>query len=182
MAEQTAHTDLPEIKRRSLFDASFVSISVLTVVAAIAVGIRDGGWAVLDIAGRNLGFLAALMPKIIAGVFSAAALPILVPREVVIRTIGEGSGMRGLLLASLAGLCIPGGPVMTFALAGGFLAAGAHLSTIIAFVTSWSLLGLNRTIIWEISFLKYEFVAYRYLICLPMPVLFGLIAARVLRR
>ncbi len=90
-------------------------------------------------------------------------------------------GTRGLLVATAKGALVPGGPMMIFPLAAGFRAAGATTATIVTFVTAWSLLGINRTVIWEMSFLHVDFVALRVLICLPLPLLAGLIARRVLR-
>jgi len=146
----------------------------------LAVALRDGLGAVWQIALSNLGFLALLSPKILCGLFVASALPLLIPREHVISLMGRDSGLRGLGLGTLAGMLVPGGPVMTFALAASFLTAGASRGVLIAFITAWSLLGLNRTIIWEMSFLSTEFVALRYLLCLPLPILAGLLARALL--
>ncbi|WP_316859536.1 hypothetical protein [uncultured Cohaesibacter sp.] len=52
--------------------------------------------------------------------------------------------------------------MMIFPLAAGFVAAGADLGAIIAFVSSWNLLGLNRTLIWEFSFFAPEMVWVRW--------------------
>lgn len=52
---------------------------------------------------------------------------------------------------------------------------------LIAFVTAWSLLGINRTVIWEMSFLHIGFVLPRVLITLPFPFLAGWVGARVLK-
>lgn len=128
-----------------------------------------------------LGFLAILTPKILCGFFVASAVPILVPRELLERWLGAESGVRGLSVATLAGALVPGGPTMIFALAVGFRTAGAGLPTLITFVTAWSLLGINRTVIWEMSFLHVDFVALRMLICMPIPPLVGWVAVRVLR-
>ncbi|MBV6656933.1 MAG: hypothetical protein KI785_04110, partial [Devosiaceae bacterium] len=49
----------------------------------------------------------------------------------------------------------------------------------IAFITGWLTLGINRAIVWELSFFGTEFVLVRLLVSLPMPILCGL-AARLL--
>jgi hypothetical protein len=89
--------------------------------------------------------------------------------------------MRGLVVAAACGAALPGGPMMTFPVAAGLAVAGADIGAVIAFISGWSLLGLNRTLIWEFSFLPAELVWTRYLLCLPIPVLLGL-AARAIRR
>ena len=153
----------------------------MTLAAGIGLFLRDGAWAVWQVVFSNLGFLALLLPKVVAGLFVAAAIPILIPRDWVVRALGRDSGWRGLTLTTIAGAVVPGGPVMIFALSASLLSSGAHLSTLLAFVTSWSLLGLNRTIIWELSFLSADFVALRYLMCLPAPFLVGLWARWMIR-
>ena len=106
-------------------------------------------------------------------------VPALLPREKVAGWVGPDSGTRGLIYAALAGAVIPGGPMMTFPLAAGMLAAGADLAAALNCVTAWSLYGLNRTLIWELSFLHADLVALRVAICRPLPVLLGLAVRRL---
>jgi len=136
---------------------------------------------VVEIAGRYLGLLGLLGPKILAGFFIAASVPILLPPEQLNRWVGRDSGIRGLLVATAAGALVPGGPMMIFPLAASFRLAGATTATLIAFVTAWSLYGINRTVIWEMSFLHVNFVLARVALCLPMPVLAGWVAQKVLK-
>lgn len=171
----------PAPGRRKAVDPSFLILATLAVLAALAVAWQSGPVRVLEIAATYLGFLFVLSPKVLCGFFVAAAVPILVPREVLARWIGRDSGLRGLGVASLAGALVPGGPMMIFPLAASFRLAGAGTPTIIAFVTAWSLYGLNRTVIWEMSFLNIDFVLLRVAICLPFPILLGWLASKVLR-
>lgn len=182
MTEQTDTKPAPPLGARSqTFDTSFWILFGVMCAAAAGVTWQYGAWRVVEIAGSYLGFLALLTPKILCGFFVAAAVPILIPREVLTRWLGDNSGARGLIVASVAGALVPGGPMMIFPLAVGFRAAGAKLPVLITFVTAWSLYGINRTVIWEMSFLHIDFVLLRVLLCLPMPFLVGWVAARVLR-
>ncbi len=181
----TVHSDdtaaAPPLGRQKVFDGSFMILLAIACGAAVAVAWLKGPARVMEIALSYLGFLALLSPKILCGFFIAAAVPILIPREVLTRWVGQESGARGLAVASVAGALVPGGPMMIFPLAATLRLAGASTATIIAFVTAWSLYGLNRTIIWEMSFLHIDFVLMRVAICLPLPFLAGVLAARVLR-
>ncbi|MEM9426900.1 MAG: hypothetical protein AAGA06_09370 [Pseudomonadota bacterium] len=167
--------------RQRAFDTSFLILLAISVFAAAAVAWLKGPWRVAEIAVAYLGFLAILTPKILCGFFVAASIPILVPREALTRWLGRESGLRGLLAASIAGALVPGGPMMIFPLAASLLASGATVAVVISFVTAWSLYGLNRTIIWEMSFLHIDFVLLRVALCLPFPVLAGWLASRVFR-
>jgi uncharacterized membrane protein YraQ (UPF0718 family) len=172
----------PETKSRKVFDGSFLVLLALTLAGGVAVGIVSGWGRVVDILLETFGFLAVLAPKIGAGIFIAATLPILLPRDRVGRLIGRESGVRGLVVATACGAAIPGGPMMTFPLAAGLGVAGADLGAVIAFISGWSLLGLNRTLIWEFSFLPADLVWTRYLLSLPMPVLLGMAARSLMQR
>lgn len=171
----------PARKPRRTLDGGFFVLTVFTLVAGAAVCLTKGPERVAEIMAETLRFIAVLSPKIAAGIFIAATLPMLLPREKVGRLIGHDSGLRGLAVATVCGAAIPGGPMMTFPLAAGLGLAGADLGATIAFISGWSLLGLNRTLIWEFSFLPAELVWTRYLLCLPAPVLLGL-AVRMFRQ
>ena len=159
---------------REFWDAGFLLLIAITVSAAVAVGLTRGWDTVTTIAARNLGFAALLLPKVLAGVFFATAIPLLLGRDRIAGAIGRESGLRGLALAALAGAAIPGGPAVTYSLGAAVLVAGADLGAVTAFVTGWSLFGLNRTLIWELSFLPYDLVGLRVLLSLPFPILCGL--------
>lgn len=171
----------PPLGRQKAFDASFFILTGIACTAALAVAWAKGPMRVVEIAASYLGFLALLTPKILCGFLIAAAVPILIPRETFERWLGRRSGTRGLLIATAAGALVPGGPSMIFPLAASFRLAGASMATLVTFVTAWSLLGINRTVIWEMSFLHIDFVLLRVLICMPLPVLAGLIVQKVLR-
>jgi len=69
----------------------------------------------------------------------------------------------------VASAVIPGGPSATIPLVAGLMAAGAG----VALFSAWVLYELNRTLIWELSFLPAHLVGLRVLVCLPVPVLVG---------
>lgn len=172
----------PTRKRRKVVDGSFLVLVGVTVLAALAVIRISGLDRAVEILAETVAFIAVLSPKIAAGIFIAATLPMLLPRDRVGHLIGSESGLRGLVVAAACGAALPGGPMMTFPLAARLTVAGADLGAMIAFVSGWSLLGLNRTLIWEFSFLPADLVWTRYLLSLPVPVLLGLAVRAVTRR
>jgi uncharacterized membrane protein YraQ (UPF0718 family) len=169
-------------KPRKVFDGSFLVLLFLTGLGGLGVVWMSGPSRMVDIVVETLGFLGLLSPKIAAGIFIAATLPMLLPRDTVGRLVGRESGLRGLIVAAACGAALPGGPMMTFPLAAGLTVAGADLGAMIAFISGWSLLGLNRTLIWEFSFLPADLVWTRYALSLPMPVVLGLAARAVAQR
>ena len=127
-------------------------------------------WTVV---GEDLLLLVSVLPKLAAGVLIAAMLPFVLDNRTVSRWIGPERGLRGLAIAGAAGALIPGGPAMTLPMALGLSTAGADRGATAAFVTGWILLGANRTLVWELSFLPTEMVGLRLLLCLPAPILVG---------
>ena len=180
--KNTAADPPPTRRPRQVVDGGFLVLIGLTVLGAGAVVRTSGLGRALEILAETLAFISVLSPKIAAGIFIAATLPLLLPRDKVGRLIGRESGLRGLVVATACGVTLPGGPMMIFPLAAGLTVAGADLGATIAFISGWSLLGLNRTLIWEFSFLPADLVWSRYLLSLPMPVLLGLAARAVIQR
>lgn len=169
----------PEQPARRIFDTGFLFLALSALLAGVLVVVLKGWDRAAEIALSELWFMTVLAPKIAAGMFIAATLPLLLPRDKVAIWIGRESGLRGLLLAAFAGAAIPGGPAMTFPLAASFGLVGADVGAIMTFVSSWALLSLNRTLIWEFSFLPVDLVWWRILLCLPVPILVGMAARAV---
>lgn len=164
---------------RKLVDGSLIFLIGLGVVAGIAVWVLRGPDKFVAILTHETLFSVALLPKIVAGVLIASSLPFLISRERITAAIGPESGWYGLAIATAAGAIVPGGPSVTYPLALGLMAAGADLGAGIAIVSGWVLLGLNRTLIWELSFLPADLVALRFLLCLPFPLLLGWATRRI---
>lgn len=179
MQERTHQIDMP---KRKLIDGGFLFVLALAAVSGAAVLWLKGPERFAEILLRDIGFSLALLPKIAAGVLVASAMPFLLPRKRVLALIGPESGVRGLAIAMAAGAVFPGGPSVTYPLTIGLMAAGADLGAGVALVSGWVLLGLNRTLIWELSFLPPEFVALRVALSLPAPILLGVAIRHAMRR
>jgi uncharacterized membrane protein YraQ (UPF0718 family) len=163
-------------RRRIPFDWSTAAITALMVTAAATVLVRDGSAHFLAILRSDLGIFVGILPKMLAGCLIGGFVILLLPREVVVRWVGAESGILGILVASLIGVVLPGGPFTIYPIAGAFLAIGADAGAAIAFVTSWTLLGINRAVIWELPFFGVDFVTWRIVLSIPLPFLAGLMA------
>jgi uncharacterized membrane protein YraQ (UPF0718 family) len=163
------------------FDVSTTVIATLGVAAGIAVYWRDGPDKALAILTSDLGLFVDILPKVLAGCLIGGFVTLLLPREAVGRRVGGESGVLGLVIAAAAGIILPGGPYTIYPVAGAFLAAGADVGAAIAFVTSWTLLGYTRALVWELPFFGPDFVFWRIIVSLPLPILAGLLARFVWR-
>jgi len=163
-------------RKRKPFDWSTGGIGLMVTAAALTVFIRDGRERFLDILYHDLRLFADVLLKVGAGCLIGAFLARLLPREMVGKWIGAESGFVGLLIATVLGAVLPGGPITIYPVASALLFVGADLGATIAFITSWTLLGYTRALVWEVPFFGLDFVLWRTLIATPLPFIAGLLA------
>ncbi len=166
---------------RRPFDWSTAFIAVVVIGAAIAIYWRDGRARFLEILTGDVLLFVDILPKVLAACLIACFVAVLMPRETVVRWVGAESGITGLLIATIAGVICPGGPITIFPIASAFIAIGADVGATIAFMTSWTLLGYARALVWELPFFGAEFVIWRSLVALPLPMIAGLLARAIAR-
>ena len=167
---------------RTAFDWSSAIVAVVVVVSAAVVYWRDGQAKFLEILVSDFHLFIDILPKVLAACLIASFVAVLMPRAAVQRWVGAESGVLGILIATLAGVICPGGPITIFPVAAAFVAIGADVGAAIAFITSWTLLGYARILVWELPFFGGEFVIWRALISIPLPIVAGLLTRFVLVR
>ena len=172
---------IPPRRRRRAFDWSTAAIAAIAFAAAAAVYWRDGAEHFLAILSGDLMLFGEMLPKVLAGCLIGAFVTLLLPRELVARWVGHESGFTGLAVAALFGFILPGGPITIYPVAGAFLAMGADAGAVVAFITSWTLIGYTRALVWELPFFGSDFVIWRIVEALPLPILAGLLARIAVR-
>jgi uncharacterized membrane protein YraQ (UPF0718 family) len=153
----------------------------LAVVSGGLCFVLAGAGAVRDAMLGAGGLLLTVLPQLAAGLLIGGLIHQLVSQEQVARLLGEESGLRGLFLAMLAGTVTPGGPFTSFPLVHALWIAGADAGALIAYLSAWALIGLNRLIVWELPFMGIEFTTLRFLASLPLPIVAGLTARWLVR-
>ena len=150
------------------FAIIFLLASGLTILAYMKdtslplEGLKDGGKLFLDI-----------LPVLILAFIAAGMIGKVLPRELMTRWLGEESGMKGLTIATMAGALTPGGPFVQFPIVASLLKAGAGIAPLMAYITSWSLLGINRFLIYEVSMLGWKLSLTRMVASLIFPFIIG---------
>ena len=86
---------------------------------------------------------------------------ILSPTNLIQDWIGPATGLRGLILAEIIGLLLPGGPYVVFPLIAVLYSSGAGLGPAVTIITSWSTQAL-LTISFELPFMGWRFAAIRW--------------------
>jgi len=116
-----------------------------------------------------------ILPLLIFAFIVAGMVQVLIPRELLSEWVGAESGMRGILIGTVAGALAPGGPYVSLPVAAGLLQAGAGVGTMVAFLTGWSLWAFSRLPM-EVGILGWEFTLIRIASTFFFPPIAGLIA------
>ena len=120
-----------------------------------------------------------LVPRMLFALIAAGFIAKLIPKEAIAGLLGEDAGLLALPVAVAAGMIVPAGPVIAFAIAAVFAKSGASVPALVAFVTSWSIFAAHRILIYEIPLLGTSFLRMRLLSAMAVPFLAGLLAMLV---
>jgi len=119
-----------------------------------------------------------ILPIVILAFIVAGMVQILVPQELLSRWVGKESGMRGILIGTLAGALAPGNPYVNLPIAAGLLRSGASVGAMVAFLTGWSLWSFARLPL-EVGIMGWKFTLVRLTSTFFFPPIAGLIANRL---
>jgi uncharacterized membrane protein YraQ (UPF0718 family) len=164
---------------RTSFGLGFWGFFAFAVIAGAACYLVIGEAAFREALASDVGLLLRTAPRIAIALTVAGLLWVTLPRDRVTALIGTESGLRGLLIATCAGIVTPGGPTSAFPLLAVMGGSGADRGAMIAYISSWAILGVQRVLVWDVPFMGAEFSLVRFLVCLPLPIVAGLIARRL---
>lgn len=150
--------------------ATLILIGLALAGMVLAWRRRDGsarrsvevGWSTLK---RTLPLL--IVAFIIVGYVNA-----LEPQSLVRTWIGPESGLRGILIGSVAGMLLPGGPYVVFPLIATLYGSGAGMGPTLAMITSWAALAL-LSVSFELPFMGWRFTLIRLGLGISVPFLVG---------
>jgi uncharacterized membrane protein YraQ (UPF0718 family) len=169
----TKPTTPKEKKKVNAMIPTLVIMSLFTVTLTVLAYLKDPN---LPVAGLQDGgkMLLGIIPVLILAFIAAGMIGKVLPRELLTQWLGNESGFRGLAIATVAGSITPGGPFIQFPIVAALLQSGAGVAPIAAYITAWSLFGINRLIVFEIPLLGWKLVAARVLASLIFPFVIGL--------
>jgi uncharacterized membrane protein YraQ (UPF0718 family) len=115
-----------------------------------------------------------ILPLLILSFITAGMVQVLLPSELLSQWIGTESGLKGILVSTVAGGLSPSGPYVSLPIAAGLLSAGASIGTMVAFLTSWSLWAVSRLPM-EVGILGWKFTLIHLASTFLFPPIAGLI-------
>ncbi|MFC2020473.1 permease [Chloroflexota bacterium] len=145
------------------------------VILAIVITLWVGRVQLL-ISGFKEAFLTlkVMWYRLALGLVLGGLIQVLIPSQLIAEWLGPSSGIKGILIASYAGIFMTGGPYVTLPVLASIYAAGAGPGPVIALLVSMNLLSITRILSLEIPFLGAKIVISRYIACLFIPPFIGL--------
>ena len=150
-------------------------IMAVLAIVALLVGYNGGEGQHVKGLKISLKMTIEILPLLVFAFILAGMVQVLLPEGQISRWIGTESGIRGLLVGTLAGGLTPGGPYVSLPLVAGLLRAGAGFGTMVAFMTAWSLWAVGR-IPMEVGILGWKFTFVRLACTFFFPPIAGFIA------
>lgn len=146
----------------------------LVLIAGAALGILFLFWRSIGVKAVGISlFTLEEMALVIPPIFILLGLlDVWVPRETMVKYMGEGSGIIGVILAIVLGSAAAGPLYGAFPIAAVFMKKGAKFSNIMVFIGAWSTTKIPM-FLFEISALGAKFAVTRMLIDIPGIVLIG---------
>jgi len=123
----------------------------------------------------GLNMIVEILPLLVFAFIVAGMVQVILPQQLVLKWVGVESGMRGIIIGTLAGGLTPGGPYVSLPIIAGLLRSGASVGTLVAFLTGWSLWAVSRLPM-EVGILGWKFTLIRLASTFFFPPIAGFIA------
>lgn len=137
-------------------------IITIAITAVIWLINRDIGTKAIDTTIFSLKEMLLILPPIFV---LLGLLDVWVPRETMIKYLGEGSGLRGILISIFIGSVAAGPLYGAFPVALVLMKKGARYSNVLLFIGAWSTTKIPM-ILFEISSLGLKFALTRLAVSL----------------
>jgi len=160
------------LKRYRVFLIVLVAIIVLTIVN------QQLGIKALQITGNSVKEMLLVIPPIF---LLLGLLDVWVPRETMIKYMGEGSGLKGVLLAIFIGSAAAGPLYGAFPVAAVFMKKGVKFMNILIFIGAWSTTKIPM-FLFEMAALGNKFAISRLLIDIPGIIILALILSKMVSK
>ena len=145
---------------------------------AMVVALWRGRWQLLVSGFKQAGLsVKSVWFRLLLGFSLGGLIQILIPSHIVAQWLGPASGLKGIIIGAYAGIVMVGGPYVTIPVITSIYAAGASPGSIIALLTSMSLISVPNLLTWTIPFLGAKLSLSRYVVCLVISPIIGFVGA-----
>lgn len=151
------------VNRYSFF---IVAISVAIIITLIN---KEVGFKTFNLAGSSLKQMLSVLPPIM---LLLGLMDVWVPREKMMKYMGENSGALGIIIAILIGSIAAGPMYAAFPFTAVLLRKGVKFSNLIIFMNAWCVTKIT-TVMFELTALGYKFTLARFAVNLPGIIIMG---------
>ena len=139
--------------------------------------LRGGGQHIIGLR-TAVNMTIQILPLLVFAFTVAGMAQVLIPHDILAKWVGAESGIRGIMIGTVAGGFAPGGPYVSLPIAAALLRAGASVGTMVAFLTGWSLWAVSRLPM-EVGIMGWKFTLVRLACTFFFPPLAGILANRI---
>jgi uncharacterized membrane protein YraQ (UPF0718 family) len=163
------------------FDISLF-ILIALVLAAFALSLWKGGWQLTFLSLTKAGGLFEIIWfRLLLGFILGGFIQVLIPKSLVSKWLGSGSGLKGILIASYVSMFATGGPFIWLPIVASIYRSGADIGPVLSLITARGILSIQMLVIWQIPFFGAELSLSRYIPCLLVPPIVGLLGRATFR-
>lgn len=153
------------------------------IITAIALGVfalinHEIGLKAISISVYQFEQMLFVIPPVFV---LLGLLDVWVPRETMVKYMGEGSGLKGILLAIFIGSAAAGPLYGAFPVAAVFMKKGAKISNILIFIGAWSTTKIPM-FLFEIASLGAKFAFTRLAIDIPGIIIIAYILSKLISK
>jgi len=158
------------VKRYSSF------LLVLVLLGILSLFNQELGAGVFNITVMQLKEMLLVIPPIFV---LLGLLDVWVPKQTMVRYMGKGSGLKGILLSLFIGSAAAGPLYGAFPVAAVFMKKGVTFSNVLIFIGAWSTTKIPM-ILFEFSALGAPFALTRLLIDIPGIIIIAFLLSRMM--
>ncbi|MGQ9476550.1 MAG: permease [Actinomycetota bacterium] len=145
-------------RKRMRWDWAFLLASIPAFVVLTVLFREDEGAKAAHVSWEYFKEMAIILPAVL---IIMGLVTVWVERDLIVRFLGEGSGLTGIVLSFILG-SIPMGPLyIAFPLAYVLLKKGARVANVVIFLSAWACIKLPIELV-EFQFMGWKFALTRY--------------------
>ena len=160
------------IKRYRFFIGTLLGLIILFLIN------NEMGWKAINVTGYSFKEMALVIPPVF---ILLGLLDIWVPREIMMKYMGEKSGIKGIVLAILIGSAAAGPLYGAFPVAAVFMKKGVKFSNVLIFIGAWSTTKIPM-FLFELSSLGINFAVTRLLVDIPGIIIIAYILSYIISK
>lgn len=153
-------------------------IIVSLIILVLYLFNKDLGSKAINVTSYTLKEMLLILPPIFV---LLGLLDVWVPRDTMVKYMGKGSGIKGILLSIFIGSAAAGPLYGAFPVAAVFMNKGVKFSNILIFIGAWSTTKIPM-FLFEMASLGEKFAITRLILNIPGIIMIGYILGRLIKK